>query len=68
MLITQDKDFGELVIVKGQSHEGIVRLVGFAGREQGDICARILSRYASDLCEGAIITVNPQRVRIRPGS
>ena len=26
ILITQDKDFGELAIVKGQSHSGIVRL------------------------------------------
>lgn len=66
VLITQDKDFGELAIVRGHPLGGIVRLVGFAGKEQGDVCARILSAYQTDLCAAAIVTVTKQRVRVRP--
>ena len=35
VLITLDKDFGELAIVRGHPHAGIVRLVGIAARRQG---------------------------------
>ncbi len=68
ILITQDKDFGELAIVRGLPHGGIIRLSGFAGKEQGEVCARILSTYATELCAGAIVTVNKQRVRVRPAT
>lgn len=35
VLITLDKDFGELAIVYGRPHRGIIRLVGLPGRQQG---------------------------------
>lgn len=35
VLVTLDKDFGELAVVRGRPHRGIIRLVGFAAREQG---------------------------------
>jgi len=38
ILITQDKDFGELAIVRGNPHCGIIRLSGYAGRGQGKLC------------------------------
>jgi len=66
VLITQDKDFGELAIVRGNPHCGIIRLSGYAGREQGKICAFILQAYEKDIAECAIITVNKNRIRIRP--
>lgn len=40
VLVTLDKDFGELAIVKDEPHAGIVRLVGLAAREQGPACCR----------------------------
>jgi predicted nuclease of predicted toxin-antitoxin system len=33
-VITLDKDFGELVVVRRQPHAGILRLVGFRSAEQ----------------------------------
>ncbi|MGZ8218010.1 hypothetical protein [Methylomagnum sp.] len=33
MLITLDKDFGELALVRRQSHCGIIRLVGLLARQ-----------------------------------
>ncbi len=67
ILITLDKDFGELAIVQGKAHTGIVRLVGFSARQQGAASIRILERYSQELGGGALITASPGRVRIRPG-
>ena len=67
ILVTLDKDFGELVIVRGSLHLGIIRLVGFAARQQATVCSRILDHYADELAAGALITVEPGRVRVRPG-
>lgn len=67
ILVTLDKDFGELAIVRGAPHTGIIRLVGFAARQQATVCARILDHYGEELAAGALITVDPGRVRVRPG-
>ena len=66
ILVTLDKDFGEIAILEGVYHSGIVRLVDISAKKQGPICAEILSRYAAELVPGAIVTVEPGRVRIRP--
>jgi predicted nuclease of predicted toxin-antitoxin system len=66
ILVTLDKDFGELAIVRRQAHSGIVRLVGFPAREQAPACERVLARYGSELEGGAIATVSPGQVRLRP--
>lgn len=67
VLVTLDKDFGALAVLRGQRHCGIIRLVGFRAADQGATCVSIMLRYASDLGKAAIITVEPGRVRIRPG-
>ncbi len=66
ILVTLDKDFGELAIVRGLAHGGILRLVGFGARQQGPACAAALARYGADLAAGAIVTAEPGRVRVRP--
>jgi hypothetical protein len=43
ILVTLDKDFGELAVVRKQPHSGIVRLVGFGAREQAMACHRVLA-------------------------
>ena len=65
LLVTLDKDFGEIAIVHGRQHAGIIRLVGFSARRHGRTCRMVLERYASDLSSGAIVTVEPGRVRVR---
>ena len=52
VLATLDKDFGEIAIVRGVPHSGIVRLVSVRAREQGRTLNDILSRYAHDLAAG----------------
>ena len=65
VLITLDKDFGELAIVFGQPHSGIVRLVNMSTKQQGEVCVEVLSRYESSLLQGALITAERDRVRVR---
>lgn len=68
ILITLDKDFGELAIVKGTPHCGIVRLVNLSGRQQAAVCLRVIELYGNELITGAIVTAELNRVRIRPPS
>ena len=66
ILATLDKDFGEMAVVRGKPHSGIVRLVNIPARQQGIVCLRIIELYGNELQSGAIVTVDPVRVRIRP--
>ena len=65
VLVTLDKDFGELTVAHGLPHHGIMRLVSFSSRKQGAACLEVLTRYGNELTAGAIITVEPGRIRIR---
>ena len=66
VLVTLDKDFGELAIVQGLPHAGIVRLVGLRARAQGAAVVAVLERYGVLLSAGSLVTVEPGRVRVRP--
>ena len=68
ILVTLDKDFGELAIVHRAPHSGIIRLVGFSARQQAIACTRILDLHATELQAGAIVTAEPGRIRIRPAA
>jgi predicted nuclease of predicted toxin-antitoxin system len=66
VVVTLDKDFGELAVVRRLPHHGIVRLVAFRAESQGAAALDVLAKYGADLAAGAIVTVEPSRVRIRP--
>lgn len=66
ILVTLDKDFGELAILRGIPHCGILRLVNFSARQQAAVCLRVLTLYGKELQSSAIVTAEPGRVRIRP--
>ena len=65
ILVTLDKDFGELAIVRGLKHSGIIRLVGFRAREQGAAIVQVLTVHGDDVAAGAIATVRPGQLRLR---
>ncbi len=65
ILVTLDKDFGEIAIVRGLQHSGIVRLVGFRAREQAAAVLRVLALHGEALAAGAIATVRPGQLRLR---
>ena len=66
VVITLDKDFGELAIIHGHRHAGIVRIMGHRAQAQGPACVAALARYGAKVAAGALVTVEPTRVRIRP--
>ena len=65
VLVTLDKDFGELAVALGARHAGIVRLVDFRYSDQAPVCARVIAEYEDDLTRGAIVTVERSRIRVR---
>ncbi len=65
ILITLDKDFGEMTIVRGLPHAGILRLVNLVTTQQSQVCLQVLSRYGDELSAAAIVTAELGRVRIR---
>jgi predicted nuclease of predicted toxin-antitoxin system len=65
ILITLDKDFGEMAIVRGVPHSGILRLVNLTTTQQSQVCLQILPRYGTELQTSAIVTAELGRVRIR---
>lgn len=66
ILVTLDKDFGELAVLRNHPHCGILRLVGLGAREQVDVCLHVLTVYRDDLAAGSLITATRERVRVRP--
>ena len=65
VLVTLDKDFGELAIVRKIPRSGIVRLVNISAKKQAGICHAVIRRHHDALKNGAIITVEANRIRIR---
>jgi len=65
VLVTLDKDFGELAVARGLPHHGIIRLVNVSAKTQGNYCLNVLAQHATELQAGAIVTVEPGRIRIR---
>lgn len=65
VLITLDKDFGLLAIHHGRHHCGIIRLVDVAATSQAPAIIEVIQRFADDLADRAIITVEPGRIRVR---
>jgi predicted nuclease of predicted toxin-antitoxin system len=67
ILVTLDVDFGELAIVKGQIHFGIIRIDGPRAHEYAGVCIEALAKYAEDLDAGGIVVIEVGRMRLRPG-
>jgi predicted nuclease of predicted toxin-antitoxin system len=65
VLVTEDRDFGELIFVRKLPHGPIVRLVELSVNEQVQGMAELLERRAAELAGAVIITVTRGRIRIR---
>lgn len=66
ILITEDKDFGELVFRQRLHHNGIVlvRVDGIANDRKGRIVAQAVSEYQAHLA-GAFTVIQHATIRIR---
>ena len=66
LLVTADKDFGELVYRQGRVHGGVMllRLSGLVPAAKAETVAKVLQDHATEL-PGAFSVVTPGAVRIR---
>ncbi len=66
ILITLDKDFGELAVLFRKPHCGIIRLVDLSYTQEPKVCMQVLDKYGEVLQKGAIVTAELDRLRFRP--
>ncbi len=66
VLLTADKDFGELVFRQRKTHRGVVltRLSGMLPEEKANLVADVFRDYMSELPE-AFVVISTRGVRIR---
>ncbi|MFK7925783.1 MAG: DUF5615 family PIN-like protein [Bacteroidia bacterium] len=66
VLITRDKDFGELVYRMNRLHSGVVliRLEGLKPQEKAIIVHKVIDKYQEELAT-AFTVIQPNLVRIR---
>ena len=65
VLLTEDKDFGELIFVRRLPHGPIVRLVELTVDEQAGGMAELLEHHAYELAAPVLVTLTRGRIRIR---
>lgn len=66
ILITLDKDFGQLAVLQEADHAGIIRIVDIRVSGQAERVLKVLQTHEAELREGAIVTIERSRIRIRP--
>jgi predicted nuclease of predicted toxin-antitoxin system len=66
LLVTADKDFGDLVFRQGRVHSGVVllRLAGLPNAMKAEIVSDVFRLHATELV-GAFTVITPSQVRIR---
>ena len=52
ILLTEDKDFGELIVVQRRPHSGIIRFLELPIAEQAMAMQEVLTYYQADLKSG----------------
>lgn len=67
ILLTDDKDFGELVVREGRPHRGVVllRLAGLSLPERADLVSRLIATSSADLVDAFTVLERDGRVRVR---
>lgn len=65
VLVTEDKDFGELIFTHRAPHGTIIRLVGMTVAAQVEAMKDLLTNRAHDLIGNSFLTVTRRRIRIR---
>jgi predicted nuclease of predicted toxin-antitoxin system len=66
VLLTADKDFGELIFRRGQLHSGVVllRMAELDSEEQAALVCGFFARHSSEL-DGAFSVLTPRTTRLR---
>ena len=64
VLITLDKDFGELIYRHGMPHIGLIRLPDVRMAQRIALVEQVINHHGQALEERAIVTVRGNRMRI----
>lgn len=64
ILVTMDKDFGQLVYVENVPHCGLVRLPDVPAAQRIVLMRTLLETHTKDLADGSIVTVRGDRIRV----
>jgi predicted nuclease of predicted toxin-antitoxin system len=66
LLVTDDKDFGEMVFLRKKDSAGVllIRLEGLSAKTKADMVSRVVHRHGEELL-GAFSVVSHNNVRIR---
>ncbi len=65
VIITEDKDFGELVFLRGMSHPCIIRFVDMPVYEKVEAMRDLILNHPESMTDGTLIVVTRTRIRIR---
>lgn len=65
VLVTADKDFGELVFSLRLPHPCILRLDGLTATDEAAAIQNLIEHHSAAMQQGAIIVVTGNRVRLR---
>ena len=68
LLVTNDKDFGELVFRQRRASSGVLllRLFGLPNQEKARIVTAAIARSGDEMA-GGFAVLSPGQIRIRPG-
>ncbi len=64
ILVTLDKDFGELVVYRLQEHHGVVRLPSLPIEQRIALLMQVLEEHCDDLARGALVTARGAKLRV----
>lgn len=69
ILLTADKDFGELVFRQGHLIPGVVliRLAGLTPESKAQVVTSAIGEHSAELAAGTFTVITPAAVRIRKG-
>jgi predicted nuclease of predicted toxin-antitoxin system len=67
IVITFDADFHALLALSRATAPSVIRIriEGLYGQKAADLIQAVLTRCAEDLNQGAVVTVQPKRIRVR---
>ena len=67
ILVTEDKDCGELVFVRRLPHPCIIRFTEMPVAEKATAMSQLIESHAGAMLDGSMIVVTPSRVSVRRG-
>ncbi len=65
VVITVDKDFGELLVVKREKVCSVIRLPDVCFEKRAELVNIVIEKYKNQLFDRSIITVSKKKIRVR---